>query len=123
MKNTNDSEEVVFCGSTLPSSVRPRILITGLLPGQQQKITEKFQNRASLSFIESGVRYLSGSQDYVIIYAKFSSHSTFNSLKNKAFGKRVKLLIHRGGLTTLAERIEELIARTNSEAGQVDSEV
>lgn len=122
MKDQKDSEEASFSESK-NVVYRPRILISGLLPGQQHRIAEQFEDRAFLSFVESSVRYLSGSQDYVIIAAKFASHSTFNSLKSKMFGKRIRLLIHRGGLTTLAERIEELIARSKQQEGETDSEV
>ena len=123
MKDQKDSEEVVFSESKEVVFYQPRILISGLLPGQQNRLAERFQGRALLSFVESSIRYLSGSQDYVIIAAKFASHSTFNSVKSKIFGKRIRLLIHRGGLTTLAERIEELIARSRQQQGETDSEV
>jgi hypothetical protein len=123
MKDQKDSEETSFSESKSTVLCQPRILISGLLPGQQYRLAQRFEGKALLSFVESGVRYLSGSQDYVIIAAKFASHSTFNSIKSKIFGKRIRLLIHRGGLTTLAERIEELIARSKQQESETDSEV
>lgn len=123
MKDQKDSEETGFSESKSTVLYQPRILISGLLPGQQYRLAQRFEGRALLSFVESSVRYLSGSQDYVIIAAKFASHSTFNSIKSKIFGKRIRLLIHRGGLTTLAERIEELINRSKQQESETDSEV
>lgn len=104
------------------SSTTPQILILGLLPRQQQKIFEKFAKRASLVFSEKSVSCISGKQDYIIIVAKFSNHTIFHDIKSKIFGKRIKLLIHRGGLTTLGERIDAIINHSQ-QPDEVDSEV
>lgn len=121
MDDDNITDEIRFC-PTGDSSSGPQILILGLLSRQQQKIAERFATRASLVFSEKSVSCISGKQDYVIIVAKFSNHTIFHSIKSKIFGKRIKLLIHRGGLTTLSERIDAII-NLSQQTDEVDSEV
>lgn len=109
----NDEEEIKFFDSNKSRSEKLKILVYGLLPRQQKVILDHFKDVAEFTFVEQKVKYLSGTHDYVIINVKFASHAGFNFIKSKTVGKSIRLLIHKGGLVKLIEKIDVLIEQSN----------
>lgn len=88
-------------------SVKPKILIYGMMPSQVKHIENDFKNEFDLRFgknwIHSRIRQVSSNSDKTIVMTKFIGHDEYTHLK--AGGN----IIHcNGGLTELSDLLTKL---------------
>lgn len=122
MTKTTDLDD--FIKSDEASKVLPKILIVGILSEQQQLLVEEFKDKIAFTFAKENLEYHAGCQDYVVINTKHMKDSKFSFEKTRIVGKQIRLLIHRGGMTRLKEKLEALIQEAKSSRScEIDSEV
>lgn len=88
-----------------------KVMVIGPKPNQQQHLIDQLKRVASINFIENGVRDIPSGTEVVVIWVKFTSHAMFQIAQDYCANSKAKLIVHRGGLGALAQKIYEEIRR------------
>lgn len=88
-----------------PKIRKPKVGIIGTLPGQEQILKERLQ-QFDLTFVDQNqYSAVLNSQDVIVIWCRFVSHSVYYAVKEKA--QDCQIIEHHGGLTRMIQSIRD----------------
>lgn len=98
---------------TAARSTLPRVTVVGLLPAQQAEVESRLRGRAQFCFVDKNRTdgaAIPDNQDVILLAANFIGHG-MQELARRKVGPQTRLVIHHGGISTIARKLDELLPR------------